>query len=145
MRYIKSCGFVVYASIDGEDRYLIIKSHNGDVGFPKGHTEHGESEIETAVREVAEEVNLELDVIPGFRREIEYRLPGIDGAVKRAVYFLGRCKDICMLKCQESEVGDACFMPYADAIEALTFDETRQILCDAENYIRDLAKYNIKD
>ena len=39
MRYIKSCGFVAYKQIESRNYYLIIKSLNGDVGFPKGHME----------------------------------------------------------------------------------------------------------
>ena len=136
MRYIKSCGFVVYASIDGEDRYLIIKSNNGDVGFPKGHTEAGESELVTAERELLEEVNLGVDVVSGFRREISYPLPGINDTVKQAIYFLGRCKDTAALEKQESEVADARFVGLDEAMDALSFEETKRILYDADQYIK---------
>ena len=45
MRYIKSCGFVAYKRIESINHYLIIKSLNGDMVFPKGHMESGESEL----------------------------------------------------------------------------------------------------
>ena len=56
MNYEKSCGFVVYKKIDNINYYLLIKSLNGDVGFPKGHMELGETEIQTAIRELKDEM-----------------------------------------------------------------------------------------
>ena len=41
MTYVKSCGFIAYRQIEGENLYLIIKSLNGDFGFPKIYTMHG--------------------------------------------------------------------------------------------------------
>ena len=59
MEYIKSCGFVPYRVVDGAKRYLIIHSRNGDCGFPKGHMEPGETEHETAIRELKEELGVD--------------------------------------------------------------------------------------
>ena len=52
MRYIKSCGFVVYKEINDKRLYLIIRTSNGEYGFPKGHVEENETEHETAIREL---------------------------------------------------------------------------------------------
>ena len=134
MKYIKSCGFVAFKRVDGENRYLIIKSHGGDVGFPKGHTEPGESETETAIRELREETGAEVRVIPGFIRQIEYPLPRNPDAVKQAVYLLGECISDEIIR-QESEVAEAAFLPYEEAIKLLTFEETKSILSDAECFI----------
>ena len=135
MRYIKSCGFVAYKQIENRNYYLIIKSLNGDVGFPKGHMETGESELETAIRELKEETGVEINVISGFIVQIEYPLPKIVDTTKQSVYFLGRCvQDNIVI--QESEVTEANFLSYEDALEVLTFDETKNILKSAEEYIR---------
>lgn len=154
MRYIKSCGFIVYSEAVGERRYLVIESLNGDVGFPKGHVESGERELETAIRELREEVGInavsvdkshcvaengriaaDAIVIDGFRRDVEYMIPRSADKVKRVVYFLCRCFNTEVLKCQETEVGRAEFLSYAEAIGALTFENTKKILQDAENFI----------
>lgn len=139
MRYITSCGFVAYREETGENCYLLIKSLNGDVGFPKGHTEEGESEMDTAHRELKEETNVEVEAIDGFRRQIEYPLRRVPDAVKRVVYFLGKCTDD-NITCQEGEVLEAGFFPYEKALEILTFDETRKILRDAEEFINNALK-----
>lgn len=135
MRYIKSCGFVAYKQIENKNYYLIIKSLNGDIGFPKGHMEIGESELQTAIRELKEETGAEVEVMSGFRYQIEYPLPRVPDAIKQSVYFLGKCTSERII-CQEAEVDSAEFIPYEDAIKMLTFEETKNILRDAELFIR---------
>jgi 8-oxo-dGTP pyrophosphatase MutT (NUDIX family) len=134
MRYIKSCGFVAYKTLENVNYYLIIRSINGDVGFPKGHMEIGESEIEAAIRELKEETNIEVNIAKGFRRQIEYPLPGRADAIKQSVYFLGECITDNII-CQEGEIADAAFLPFSEALSALTFDDTKRILEDAEEFL----------
>lgn len=134
MRYIKSCGFIVYKAENNENFYLIIKSHNGDVGFPKGHMEPGENELQTAIRELKEETGMDVDTIHDFRYQIEYPLPRVPDAMKQTVYFLGKCAsdDIII---QETEVASAEFVTYDKAIEKLTFEETKNMLKKANDII----------
>ena len=134
MTYIKSCGFVAYKRIENINHYLIIQSLNGDVGFPKGHMESGESELETAIRELKEETGVDVKVIQGFRRQIEYQLRRIPDTIKQSVYFLGQCTSDKII-CQEAEVAEASFISYEDALKILTFEETKNILKDAEIFI----------
>ena len=134
MNYGKSCGFIVYKRVNNKKFYLVIRSLNGDFGFPKGHTEPGESEIETAIRELKEETGIEVKIIEGFRRQIEYELRNIPNTIKQSVYFLGECTSDKII-CQESEVSEARFFSYEDAIKILTFEETKSILIDAEKFI----------
>lgn len=137
MKYIKSCGVVAYKTLENVNYYLIIRSINGDIGFPKGHMEIGESEIETAARELKEETNIEVRILDSFRRQIEYPLPGRIDAIKQSVYFLGECITDNII-CQEGEVADAAFLPYGEALAVLTFDDTRKILREAEDFINKL-------
>ena len=134
MRYIKSCGVVAYKRIENINHYLIIQSLNGDVGFPKGHMESGESELETAIRELKEETGVDVKVIQGFRRQIEYELRRIPDTIKQSVYFIGECTSDKII-CQASEVAEASFVSYQDALKILTFEETKNILKDAEIFI----------
>ena len=134
MKYIKSCGFVVFKQVNNEYFYLIIKSLNGDIGFPKGHMEIGEGEMQTAIRELKEETGVEVKVVEGFRRQIEYELRKSSDTVKQSVYFLGKCISDSIV-CQESEVLEASFVPYEVALRALTFEETKNILKDARQFI----------
>lgn len=60
--YEKSCGAVVYHEDDGERKYLLIRNRSQNVGFPKGHIEYGETELQTVEREILEETGLLVDV-----------------------------------------------------------------------------------
>ncbi len=134
MRYETSCGFVVYRHVQAERQYLLIRSTGGEYGFPKGHTEPGETERETAVRELKEETGLEVRFVEGFRREEEYLLPNKVNTVKRVVFFLGEYREG-RIVCQETEVSDAIFVPRETALELLSFETTRKILKEADAYL----------
>ena len=97
--------------------------------------EIGESELQTAIRELKEETGAEVELISGFRYQIEYPLPRVPDAIKQSVYFLGKCTSENIVR-QEAEVDSAEFIPYEDAIKMLTFEETKNILRDAELFIR---------
>lgn len=139
MIYEKSCGFVAYRKKDDTRLYLIIRASNGEYGFPKGHVELNETEYETAIRELKEETNIEVQIIDGFRRQIEYIFPNKANTMKQAVYFLGKCTAFDTV-CQETEVSEAMFVPIAVALELLSFKETKSILQEADRYLDTLKQ-----
>ena len=139
MIYEKSCGFVVYKESSGVREYLLVSALNGKYGFPKGHVERGETEYETAVRELKEETNLEVRFVDGFRRQIEYRLPQKRDTMKRCVYFLGEYIEGEII-CQEEEVLDAVFVDFDQAMQIIPFTNARAVLQEADEYINTLNK-----
>ena len=83
----KSCGTIPYTIEDGTIYYLLVKAKDdGYCGFPKGHVEVAESEVETALRETLEETSVTVSIDSGFRYEIPY--PMNNGNTKTVVYFL---------------------------------------------------------
>ena len=138
MIYEKSCGFVTYREEDHVRLYLIIRASNGEYGFPKGHMELNETEYETAVRELKEETNVEVQVIDGFRRQIEYKLPHKANVMKQSVYFLGKCTAADIV-CQADEVSEALFVPVEAALALLSFEDTKIILKEADLYLDTLT------
>ena len=56
----KSCGAVIF---NNEDKVLIVKHNAGHWDFPKGHMEAGETEKQTALREVKEETKIDIHII----------------------------------------------------------------------------------
>ena len=134
MKHEKSCGAVVFTVKDGAVKYLLIKSIRGAVGFPKGHMETGESEIETALREVREEVGLEITLIEGFRTEEEYLIYAENCIKKKVVYFLGRY-DNQDFAYQRDELSDAFLVDYATAMELCKFNSTKRILTEANDFL----------
>lgn len=135
MKYEVSCGYVAFKRIDGQYRYLLIRSINGEWGFPKGHMENDETEHETADRELFEETGTKARLIDGFKQLIEYPLPRRSGVIKRSIYFLGECLTDRII-CQESEVLEARFADYDEAIGLLSFENTRNVLRLADEFLR---------
>ena len=121
MKKEKSCGILVFDN----DEVLIVFHNLGHYGFPKGHVEKGETEEETAVREVKEETNCDAKIIPGFREVITYSpKPNV---MKDVVFFVGEAltKD---LKPQEEETSDVFFIKQENALRTITHDEERSVL-----------------
>ena len=104
--------------------------------IPAGKLDAPDEDPESAaIRELKEETGVDVKVIQGFRREIEYKLHRIPDTIKQSVYFLGECTSDKII-CQEAEVAEAGFIPYEDALKILTFEETKSILKDAEAIIK---------
>lgn len=134
MKLEKSCGAVVFTRVNGEIKYLLIRSVTGFCGFPKGHVELGESEAETALREIFEEVGLKVSLLSDFRCEDEYCFGGKENVLKKVVYFLAEYEDQ-EISCQREEVSDAFLLDYESALFLLTFEGSRRILTEANNFL----------
>ncbi len=135
MKNEKSCGAVVFTRDGGRIKYVIVETKNGCFGFPKGHVEKGESEIETAVREILEETGLCVDLKDGFREESFYTFTwGGEEISKHVVYFLAEFSRQ-SVKVQESELNSVRLMSYDDAIKTLQFADIKSILTKANEFI----------
>ena len=96
MNYEYSCGAVVFTRIGGVPHYLLVRAKDqrkGCHGFPKGHMEPGETEEQTALREIFEETGLRVQLLEGFRAVTEYPLPCPPDTRKRVVFFLAEYKN----------------------------------------------------
>lgn len=135
MRHEKSCGAVVFTRRGGELRYVIIQGLRGFHGFPKGHVEGTETEEETALREVLEEVGLKACLLEGFRAVEEYTLPHHPDTRKQVVFFLAEF-DGQELNIQESELRTAALLPYEEALSLLEYEDNRRVLREAEAFLK---------
>lgn len=100
--YEKSCGAIIYHVKDNQMYFLLVKNTKGKHwGFPKGHIEVGETEEQTAKREVKEETGLDVTILRGFRKKSYYRPFG--KIRKKVVIFLAKAKGN-KVKIQDSEI-----------------------------------------
>ncbi len=131
----RSCGTLPYTVKNGIIHYLLIKSKsNGNCGFPKGHIEAGESEIETAVRETWEETSIRVNVNDSFRYEISYEMS--NGNLKTVVYFPARFEDESPCRNKDFEDFDYLILSFDKAYESLTFGNTKQMLKEANEFLK---------
>lgn len=133
MKFEKTCGAVMFTEKDEKRKYLLIKNESGHIGFPKGHVEYGETELETARREVFEETGLNFRQYGDFREEYTYTTR--ENSIKTGVFFIGSYKyrqpDI-----QQEEILDNWLLTFEEAMKKLNFPEDRELLEKAEEYIR---------
>lgn len=130
----KSCGAVVYFKKEnGVIEYLLIKHKNGGHwSFPKGHMESGETEVDTATREILEETGLRVIIDKNFRFEMEYSpKPRI---IKRVIYFTAETQNTDVV-CQPEEVIASNWFEYENAVRNLTHEESKKLMSEAKKYI----------
>ena len=134
MMYEKTCGAVVYPRTDGVLRYVLAQSTEGFWGFPKGHVEGDETEEQTALREVYEEVRLKVDIQAGFRTTDEHALPGKPGVIKQIVYFCA-AYDHQEAVPQEGELSAVALVTYEEAMALFQFESSKRILREANDFL----------
>lgn len=135
----KSCGAVVYTKEDGTIRYVLAQSLDGFWGLPKGHMEKGETEEQTALREVYEEVHLRVSLLQGFRTTDAYALPGKENVLKQVVFFCAEYDDQEIIA-QAEELQSACLATYEEALRLLEFESTKRILREAHDFLSNREK-----
>jgi len=113
---------------------LLIRNLTGIYGFPKGHMEAGETEEQTALREVFEETGLSVCFVPGFRTEDEHPIPQKENTIKQIVYFLGEYENQAF-HYQKEELTDALLADYETAMSLLQFDSSKRILTEANDFL----------
>lgn len=126
----KSCGCIIIE--DG--KVLLVKQTQGHWGFPKGHVEGNETEVETAIREVKEETNIDVEVEENKRYTMEYITN--KGKTKEVVYFMA--KQIGgEIKKQESEINEIEWITFNEVFKVITHNNAknlfRKVLNDIEN------------
>lgn len=134
----RSAGAVV-VNEDGGRRYILLLNA-GKWDFPKGNMEEGETELQTFLREVAEETGIrDLRIVEGFQRAIEYfyRRDG-KNIHKRVVYFLAETHEERITISHEHQ-GFGWFT-YLEALKKASYENSRATLKEAERFLNGLAR-----
>ena len=98
----KSCGVLPWRENQGQKEYLIVfESFSKCWSLPKGHMEAGETEEETALRELQEETGLTATLDLQRRATIEYPISPFGR--KRVVFFSGKVDGSLQLREGETE------------------------------------------
>ena len=128
----KSCGAVIFFPVGKERLYLIEQMRKGHFSMCKGHVEAGESERETAAREIREETALRVRFLDGFRETEEYS--PYEGCMKEVVFFLAQAEST-RVSPQPEEVRDILWLPRELALKQLSFESDREILRRADVFL----------
>ena len=132
--YEKSCGGIVFYKSKSSTRILLVKNNNGRYwSFPKGHIEIGETEEQTAAREIKEETSLDVEIKEGFREVSDYCPFG--RIHKRVVFFLCQAFND-NVNVQEEEIAEYIWVDLRQARKLCTYDNDLRIISKAETAIK---------
>ena len=128
----KSCGAVIYAESEAGRLYLVEKMQRGHCSLCKGHVEPGETEHDTAAREIREETGLTVTFCRGFRECIEYS--PYTGCLKQVVFFAAHAAHR-EVTAKEEEVAEIYWLPLPEALARLTHASDRDVLRKADAFL----------
>lgn len=132
----RSAGAVLFRLQDREPIYLILHYHAGHWDFPKGNIEEGEDEVSTVKREIREETCIDdVELVQGFRRIVRYMYRRAGRLVhKEVVFYLAKTSrgDVRL----SYEHNDYRWSRFDDALNLLTYTNSKVILRDADSFLR---------
>ena len=135
----KSAGAVVFRRENKKIKYLLIQYGWGHWEFPRGLIRKRESLEETARREIKEEVGIkDIQFTTGFKEWIKFffKLRG-KNIMKIATFLLAETKTKKVKLSYEHK--DYVWLEYKDALEKLTFQNAKEILKKANQFLEQYA------
>ena len=124
----KSCGVILF----NETKVLLLQHPDGIKAghwdFPKGHVEIGESEIQTAVRELGEETGIiDVHILPDFSHTISYSLIKKGQKInKEVIFFVGLTDKTHVTLSHEHQA--FAWLDYDAALNRLTYENAKKTL-----------------
>ena len=135
-KHENSCGAIVFNN--KIKKFLIVKMFNGNWGFPKGHIEECETEVETAIREVFEETGIKINIVSDKKYEIKY-VPN-ETTIKKVTFFIGITENE-KVTVDEQEIEAYKWCSYEEALKTITYRLQKEVL---ENSYKILKQKNLE-
>ena len=133
----RSYGVIVVLRRNNIDKFLCLKHVKGHYGFPKGHIEGKETIKETAIRELEEEAGItecNFPDLPTLIEEYDFVWEDKKTYHKIVEYFIGFANDD-KITIQEKEIIDYKWVTYEEALQTLTYNNSKEVLRKAKEYL----------
>jgi len=138
-----SAGAIIYTVKNGGILFLLVYSaKNSQWGFPKGHIEKGETEIQAAKREIFEETGIsELEFAGNFKCTDSYRtkgvLPHTLGSIitKNVIYYLCRTQSDFVDR-NNGEIEKCGWFDFESAQKVLKYNAQKLMLKKAKDFLQ---------
>ena len=122
----------MFRRVYGSPLYLLLKYPAGHWDLPKGNIEEGEEPLQTMHREVREETGLiDLKVVPGFTKKIEYFYRRDGKKVhKEVIYFLAETAvEKVTISYEHKAFG---WFSFDEALKKVTYPNAKRLVTEAE-------------
>ena len=142
-----SVGAVVFRETEAGREYLLLHYPSGHFDFAKGHIEAGETEEETLRRETAEETGITTLEVLSSRSSIRYfyvakgtererrKREGRGVWIFKQVHFFPARTTEENVTISHEHIGYV-WLPFAEALQKVTFENARRILRETEQYLQ---------
>jgi len=126
-----SAGAVIF-NTETKEFLVLRKIYRSDYWeFPKGKIDKNETAEQAAVREVKEETNLDIKIIPGFKETIKYFFKeGSKFVNKDVIFFIAKTASKAVTISKEHTA--FAWLSYEDALKTLTFKDSKNLLKKAK-------------
>jgi 8-oxo-dGTP pyrophosphatase MutT (NUDIX family) len=122
--------------------YLLLQYEAGHWDFVKGNVEKGETEQETALRELREETGItDARFVNNFRQSISYFYKRKGSLVRKEVIFFLIETKTTKIQLSFEHIGFE-WLPFEQAMIKLTFKNARDVLQKANDYLKSYSKIN---
>ena len=139
----KSCGAVLYKVEDETIKYLTLYMAQGHISLCKGHQVEGESDEETAKREIKEETGYDVNINSDFNEMINYSLG--ENRSKDVYFYIAEVSEHKEPKDDhDDEVVGFKWCKLEEGLDTLTYDTDRTILIKADRFIKKMNKKKSK-
>ena len=135
MKNERSAGAILFIK-EKEPIYLLLQYEAKHWDFPKGNIEKGETDHETVKREIEEETGIkDIKIIHGFKKKIQYYFKVKAELInKEVVFYLAQTKTE-QIKLSFEHIGFE-WLPFEEAKEKLTFKNAKEILENANKFLK---------
>ena len=135
MKHERSVGAIVFRK-EKEPIYLLLHYEAKHWDFPKGNVEAGETDVETVKREIKEETGIkDIEIVRDFKEKIHYFYKLKKELISKDVgFYLAKTKTE-KIKLSFEHIGSK-WLPYDKAIEQLTFKNAKDILEQANKFLK---------
>lgn len=134
-----SYGVITTRMRNGVREFLVIQHKSGGHwAFPKGHAEKGETPIQSAKRELAEETGLThvgLASSPAFEESYYSIKKGVTFD-KTVTYYIGEVLIDQPVVVQAAEVSAYAWLPFGRAMVRITYAASRELLVEVGAYLK---------
>lgn len=141
MQKYPTCGCIPYRyTKDGCIEVLMVLNDDEEEHweFPKGKIEEGESEQETALRELFEETGLHGHILEEDPIDFNFDCTVKGNQYHKTVrYFYCKVPDDSKVQLQEEELGDYVWLPLQEAVEKATYPEMKEAAQKVVEYFTD--------